>query len=105
MRDFPTFNQKEIIAYCGVDLSSTSDLTAVNFLIKKDDIYYMDTRYYLPKVYKNKNQYNKIKFEEWAKQGYLILTDGNVTNYDYILKDILEYPYQIQGIYYDSYNA
>jgi phage terminase large subunit-like protein len=48
MNDFPKFDPKDVIVYVGVDLSSVSDLTAVNYLIIKDNIYYMDTRYYLP---------------------------------------------------------
>jgi phage terminase large subunit-like protein len=93
MNDFPDFDQKEIISYIGVDLSSTSDLTAVNYLIIKDNIYYMDTRYYLPKEYKTRTSYNQVKFDEWAGEGYLTLTPGNVTDYDYILNDILAHPY------------
>jgi phage terminase len=31
-----------------VDLSATSDLTAVSYLIEKDNIYYFKTDYYLP---------------------------------------------------------
>lgn len=105
MTDFPDFVKEDVIAYVGVDLSSVSDLTAVNFLIKHNDIYYFDTRYYLPQQYKTDSQYNRMKFEEWARNGHLTLTPGNVTDYDYILKDILKYPYYIRAIYYDSYNA
>ncbi|WP_306556973.1 terminase TerL endonuclease subunit [Prevotella intermedia] len=34
--------------YIGVDLSATSDLTAVSYLIEKDNTYYFKTDYYLP---------------------------------------------------------
>jgi phage terminase large subunit-like protein len=34
--------------YIGVDLAATSDLTAVSYLIIKDDIYYFKIHYYLP---------------------------------------------------------
>jgi phage terminase large subunit-like protein len=105
MKDFPTFDPHDVTAIVGIDLGSTSDLTAMNFLIIKDDIYYMDTRYYLPREYKNKNPYNKIKFEEWAQQGYITLTPGNVTDYDYVLNDLATYFCQIQAVYYDKYNA
>jgi phage terminase len=39
---------KDCECYIGVDLSATSDLTAVSYLIEKDNIYYFKTDYYLP---------------------------------------------------------
>jgi hypothetical protein len=33
-----------------VDLAATSDLTAVTYLIVKDDTYYFKTDYYLPET-------------------------------------------------------
>ena len=39
------------------------------------------------------------------EQGYLTFTAGNVTDYDYILNDLLSYPYRIYAVYYDTYNA
>jgi phage terminase large subunit-like protein len=102
---FPKFDKSAVLAYVGVDLSSTSDLTAANFLIKQNDMFYFDTRYYLPEKFKSESQYINLKFREWAANGYLTLTQGNVTDYDYILRDILNYTYPIRGVYYDSYNA
>lgn len=40
------FNDAE--CYVGVDLAATSDLTAVSYLVVKDDKYYFKTDYYLP---------------------------------------------------------
>jgi phage terminase large subunit-like protein len=105
MKEFPQFDAGEIVSYVGVDLSSVSDLTAVNFMIKYNDIFYMDTHYYLPEQFKMQGEYNKQKFVEWYREGYLCLTPGNVTDYNYILNDILNYPYQIKAVYYDTYNA
>ncbi len=31
---------------------------------------------------------NAELYKEWKRNGYLTITDGNVTDYDYILKDI-----------------
>ncbi len=92
--------------YIGVDLASVSDLTALSLMINKDDKYIFKTFYYLPQssLYNNTNA---EQYKEWKRQGYLIITDGNVTDYDYILKDILKinkYLY-INKIAYDAYNA
>jgi len=39
---------KDFDCYVGVDLASTSDLTAVSYLVAKDDTFYFKTDYYLP---------------------------------------------------------
>jgi phage terminase large subunit-like protein len=61
-KELPQFDRNEVLAYVGIDLSSVSDLTAVNFMIIKDDMYYFDTRYYLPNDFKSVNNYNTVKF-------------------------------------------
>jgi phage terminase large subunit-like protein len=103
--EIPDFDKSEVLTYVGVDLSSVSDLTSVNYLIVKDNVYYFDTHYYLPEQFKTDNNYNALKFKEWANSGFLKLTQGNVTDYDYILNDILNYKYQIKAVFYDTYNA
>lgn len=39
---------KDNICYVGVDLSATSDLTAVSYLVKNNDKYHFKVKYYLP---------------------------------------------------------
>ena len=91
--------------YMGVDLASVSDLTALSVMIYKDDKYYFKSFFYLPQSALESS--NAEIYKEWKRQGYLTITDGNVTDYDYILKDILQinrYLYIVK-IGYDSYNA
>lgn len=92
--------------YIGVDLSATSDLTAVSYLIEKDNIYYFKTDYYLPEsalVDKPDRETYKI----WKQQGLITITAGNVTDYDYITNDIVAASniLNIQKIGYDKWNA
>lgn len=92
--------------FAGIDLSSTSDLTCVSFMIPKDGKLYFKTLYYLPEealeTKKNKEQYS-----EWVRLGFLKLTPGNVVDYDYILDDILSVDKRlyIVKVGYDSWNA
>ena len=46
--------------YIGVDLSATSDLTAVSYLIEKDNIYYFKTDYYYQNLLQQINQIEKL---------------------------------------------
>lgn len=92
--------------FAGIDLSSTSDLTCVSFMIPKNGKFYFKTLYYLPEealeTKKNKEQYS-----EWVRFGFLKLTPGNVVDYDYILNDILlvDKRLYIVKVGYDSWNA
>lgn len=103
--DLDDFTTKDD-CFAGIDLSSTSDLTCVSFMIPKDGKFYFKTLYYLPEealeTKKNKEQYC-----EWVRLGFLKLTPGNVVDYDYILDDILSVDKRlyIVKVGYDSWNA
>lgn len=101
LEDFP-----EATCYIGVDLASVSDLTAVSVLVPFEGYYYFKNYYYLPQsaLYDNSNA---ELYKDWRRKGYLTITDGNVTDYDYVLRDIMKVNEKvfIDKIAYDSYNA
>lgn len=92
--------------FVGIDLSSTSDLTAVSFMIPGDGKFYFKNHYYLPeealRTKKNKEQYG-----EWVRKGCLTITPGNVVDYDYILADILNADKKVfvSKVGYDAWNS
>lgn len=94
------------LCYIGVDLSATSDLTAVSYLVVKDGIYYFKNYYYLPESCLVNNS-NREKYRLWRNQHQLNITSGNVTDYDYITKDMLKWidTVSIQKVGYDKWNA
>ena len=89
-----------------MDLASTQDFTAVSYLFFKDNIKYFIIKYFLP-AESLKTRADKEVYKEWQRRGHLIITPGNVTDYDYITKDILDVAEkcEIFKIYYDKYNA
>lgn len=92
--------------YAGLDLASVDDLTCVSLMIPKDDKYYYRTYYFLPVTALEKS-FNKIKYRQWANQGYLTVTPQAATDYDYILKKMLEInrDIPITQIAYDPWNS
>ena len=97
---------KDSECYIGVDLAATSDLTAVSYLVVKDDVYYFKTDYYLPEAALTQKADREL-YKYWKQMGLLKITEGNVTDYDFITNDIVaasEY-LNIQAIGYDKYNA
>ena len=99
-------NDSETVLYLGVDLSAVSDLTALAAMWEKDGKFYFKNYYYLPQSCLSNNP-NAELYKEWQRQGFLTVTNGNVVDYDYLLKDILSISESniIQTVAYDQYNA
>ena len=97
---------KDCPCYVGVDLASTSDLTAVSYLVVKDGLYYFKTDYYLPES-ALKEKADRELYKYWKQMGLLNITEGNVTDYDYITNDLMKYStiVNIQKVGYDKYNS
>ena len=92
--------------YIGVDLSATSDLTAISYLIEKNNTYHFKTDYYLPES-ALVDKPDRETYKLWKQQGLITITAGNVTDYDYITNDIVAASniLNIQKIGYDKWNA
>jgi phage terminase large subunit-like protein len=96
----------ELDVYCGVDLSSISDITAVTYHLIYDGKIYFFNDYYIPEDSMNSN-INKDMFRNAAANGHLYITSGNVVDYDRILQDILKVndKHLIQIVSYDKWNS
>lgn len=92
--------------YCGVDLSTVSDITAVVNMTQLDDKLYFFSNLYLPEDTVNKSV-NKELYQRAVENNELKLTSGNVVDYDYILKDMMEVKsnYEILQVNYDKWNS
>lgn len=77
-------------AYGGLDLSSSSDITAfVMVFLDEDDNIYVLCRFWIPEdqmLIRTRDQ--GTHYEEWVRQGYIEATPGNVIDYDFIFEQI-----------------
>lgn len=92
--------------WVGVDLSSTSDLTAVAYMFVRDEVPHFFVHYYLPQAALQEKRH-AILYSEWKRAGALTITPGNVTDYDYITNDIVAVGQKanIVSVAYDTWNA
>lgn len=92
--------------FIGVDLSSTSDLTSFSVMIPTTEKMVWKTFYFLPEAALTEKRFKEL-YGEWARQGALFITPGNVVDYDFILNKIMEIGQilNIVTIGYDSWNA
>lgn len=97
---------EESFAYLGVDLGATSDLTCISCMIPYNDKFYFRNYYFLPSECLNTNP-NRELYRLWQQQGNLIVTPGNVCDYDAVLNELMKLNEQIQIVQltYDSWNA
>ena len=104
------FDPDNTIVWLGVDLASTSDLTALSMMVVEDSddgkLYYFKTWYFLPELSLQQNMNQEI-YRKAINQHQLIATNGNVCDYSEVTKVILQIAerYTIGGVFYDSYNA
>lgn len=98
-------------AYGGLDLGSVSDLTALCWLFPFDDGrpgYDAIWRFWTPE--ENLEALDKRTADNatvWVKDGWLTLTPGNVTDYDYIKEQVLEDmgTFEVETVGLDMWNA
>ena len=100
------FDPDNTIVWLGVDLASTCDLTALSMMVVEDGIYYFKTWNFLPELSLQQNM-NQELYQKASRRGDLIVTNGNVCDYNEATKVILQIAerYTIGGVFYDSYNA
>lgn len=78
--------------YAGLDLASTQDTTALVLLFPNDDgVYDVLPYFWLPRGSAHERERrDKVPYLTWARQSYMILTDGNATDYAVVQRDINE---------------
>ena len=94
----------------GIDLSQTTDLTCASIVIEKDGQEYAFSQFFMPKnKLKELIEIDKVPYDIYVKQGYLILSGENYVDYKDVKAwfDMLRHEYQIYAcrVGYDRYSA
>ena len=97
-------------ALAGIDLSMTTDLTAVVVLIQKGETVWFFTRFYMPaNKIEEATARDGIPYGKYVEQGYLILSGDNVVDYhdvETFYNDLVrKYEILPQKNGYDRYSA
>ena len=97
--------------YAGLDLSSTSDLTALVLVFpptSEDEPYRVLPFFWLPEeTLSLRVRRDHVPYDQWAKRGFIQTTEGNVVHYGFIERFICELGerYDIREIAHDRWNA
>jgi phage terminase large subunit-like protein len=97
--------------YGGMDLSSRLDLSGFLLVFPPDEpdgLWDVLCRSYCPEEgILKRSRVDKVKYDIWAKQGFLTATPGGVTDYEFIKQDIYRSAkeYDLREVGFDPWNA
>lgn len=95
--------------FIGLDLSSTSDLTAIGTLYPRTDGgVFLSCRCYVPEaVLSDPMNKNSAIYRGWVRAGWLHTTPGDLVDYEFIERDIYDLAdrCRVHSITYDRWNA
>ena len=105
---FDIFELEGLKCWGGLDLSNVSDITAFVLLFEYKDKFALLPKFWIPEEkLQEKIAKENVGFAEWVDKGYVTVTPGNVTDYDFIKADIfaMAQKYDIISIAYDRWNS
>lgn len=93
-----------------LDLAAVNDYCSVSLKFNVEGRHQFLWRFYIPEdKYRQRSsmQRENANIDEWVHKGYITVTPGNVTDYDYIIADIAELGkrYKIISMAYDPWNS
>jgi len=95
--------------WVGIDLSKTTDLTSMvaAFLVEEGKVALIQKTWIPEDGLRKRVERDKVPYDEWLRDGYIVTTPGNVIDYDYIKKELETWnrEYQVAENLYDPYLA
>lgn len=75
----------------GLDLSATTDLTALILTNRRDKMLGVQSHFWMPEdMVVEASKRDRAPYDVWVKQGFLRTTPGKVIDYDFVARDIGE---------------
>lgn len=106
------FDESDLLGrecFLGIDMSSTTDLSGLSLVFPWEKGFYRTLFYaFAPEDNaKKREDRDRVPYLQWAREGHLILTPGNIVDYDFVRKFIkrLAGKFQIREIAMDPWNS
>jgi phage terminase large subunit-like protein len=76
--------------WAALDLASTRDMTAWRMVWERDGVFYTWGRFWVPQsAVEQRTERGSVPYASWVTQGLITQTEGNVTDYSVVERDIL----------------
>lgn len=92
----------------GLDLSNVSDITAFVLIFNENNRFQLLPFFWIPEEKMlEKIRKENINYDHWVRQGFVKVTPGNITDYDFVKADILKIAasYNLKSTAYDRWNS
>jgi len=105
------FNEDELSGpcYAGLDLSTTTDLTALSLVFPHaDGSYSILADFWIPEEAMLEREHkDRVPYQQWVRDGLVHATPGNVVDYDFIIHDLEEKlkKYDIRELAFDRWGS
>jgi phage terminase large subunit-like protein len=99
---------KQFPCYGGLDLASTGDLTSFRLVWLVDGMLYTYAWRWVPEsAVQRRKDAGTVNYAGWVQGGYLLVTEGDVTDYAVIERCVLDAcsNFDVQNIAFDRWNA
>lgn len=97
------------VAFCGIDLASTTDTTAFVAVWPDDDgTYDVHCKVFIPEdTAEEASKRDRVPYLQWAKDGLVHLTEGDICDYDAVRDYVLSFCERnsVRAVAIDRYNA
>jgi phage terminase large subunit-like protein len=96
------------VCYGGLDLSSINDFTAYTLCFKRNGLFYLFHKFYIPSErIMEKYRVENVNIKEWVDRGIVTATPGQTIDYDYIKNDIINdaAKFNVAELAYDNWNS
>ena len=94
--------------YLGIDLSMTTDLTAVGWVAVKGGKFMVGQHSFMPDAkYTERMSKDRTRYDVFRDKGYLTLTEGDIVDYFYVKEWVVDFcsKYNVLQIGFDKWNA
>jgi phage terminase large subunit-like protein len=86
----------------GLDLGSTSDLTALCLVFEADPGVEVLPYFWVPRESaKRRTEEARVPYQQWIREGWITVTEGDMTDYDQVRGDINALPFGIRELKVD----
>lgn len=83
--------QKAGPVWAGLDLSATTDLTALVMVWKDAGVWQVDPHFWTPEQgLRDRAHRDRVEYDVWVEQGHLQATPGATIDYDFVAEQLLE---------------
>jgi len=102
---------KDRPCFGGLDLSTKIDLSAFALVwppLDESDDWVVQVKGYCPEdTIRERSRQDRVHYGKWVEQGHIIATPGNVIDYEWIKRDVMEAveKWDLREVGYDPWNA